>query len=75
MPLNEIGQRIEKSIKFDKSIEMSQVSAELCEDRNLRGRNSQISAPLEEKLLPECKYIVRHQRIFMVGRQTGNQVS
>ena len=76
MPLNEIGQHVEESIKFDQRVEMSQVSAEkLCEDRNLRGGDSQISALLEEKLLVECKYIIRHQRIFVLGRQKGNQVS
>lgn len=55
---------------------MSKVSAEkLCEDKNLHGGNDQISVPLEEKLLAECKYIISYQRIFEVGRQTGNKVS
>lgn len=75
-PLNEIGQHIEKSIKISKGVEMSKVSAKkLCEVKNLHGGNSQISASLEEKLLAECIYIIRHQRIFVVGRQTGNRVS
>lgn len=30
MPLNEIGQQIEKSIKFNKRVKMSQESAEKC---------------------------------------------
>lgn len=58
---------------FDKRVELSKLSAEkLYEDKNLHLGNSQISALLEGKLLAECKCVIRHQRIFMVGRQTGN---
>jgi len=76
VPPSEVGQHVEKPIGLDRRVEVSQVSAkELREDKNLRGGSSQVSAPLEEKLLAECRYIVGHPRVCVVGRQAGNRVS
>lgn len=36
VPLNKIGQHLEKSIRFGKRVDLSQVGSELCEHKNLR---------------------------------------